>query len=87
MGIAAWFTKRRVDGKDVLRSMVFLTLYTTLWYQLASFYLLWMYNIPPILVALVLVYYGKVPSPAGSERSKPPSRDYACDKVPAATPG
>jgi hypothetical protein len=68
-GIATSFTKRRVDGRDVLRSIVVLTLYNTLWNQLTNFYLLSSYSIPSILVALLLVWYGKVALPARRELS------------------
>jgi hypothetical protein len=83
-GIAISFTKRRVDGRDVLRSTVVLTLYLTFWNQLSGFYLLSMYSIPAIFVALMLVWYGKVALPAGREPSSHTSRSIEYARSPAA---
>jgi hypothetical protein len=69
LGWITAFVKRFVDEKSILRSIVVMTLAGTLGAQLATFYLLSIYSVPQILVALVLTYRGK-PLEAGLMEQK-----------------
>jgi hypothetical protein len=68
-GIGATFTKRRVERGHLVLSIVMLTLYQTSWAQLASFYVLSIYSIPSILVALALAYSGRLTHRTESARA------------------
>jgi hypothetical protein len=51
-GITAKIASRHVGRRPLLQSAVALTLYITLGAQISGFYLLSLYNVPAILVAL-----------------------------------